>query len=232
MFDEYKDYHKFRGGEKAPLSVDIPQYLLDVLPDDKDIRILDIGCGNGQMLYALKHRGYNNIYGIDLDPDAVRWANENGIDCQNIDVSEYRTECSFDFITMNHVLEHLPKKEVIGLLTHIREDLLDTDGKLMIRVPNTQAYTGCYWAYEDFTHETLYTAGSLQYILRRAGYKEVRFIDPDGTAGSRGWKKAIKRSFTYLYGKKIDFWNLMTGGSFHKPSPRIYTWELKVIAGK
>lgn len=47
MFDEYKDYHKFRGGEKAPLSVDIPQYLLDVLPDDKDIRILDIGCGNG-----------------------------------------------------------------------------------------------------------------------------------------------------------------------------------------
>lgn len=232
MSDKYKDYHKLRGGVNTPLSVDIPQYFLDVLPGDKDIRILDIGCGNGQMLYALKQRGYSNIQGIDLDADAVRWANENGIDCQNIDVFEYRTECRFDFITMNHVLEHLPKKEVIRLLAHIREDLLGADGMFMVRVPNAQAYTGCYWAYEDFTHETLYTAGSLQYVLRCAGYKEVQFIDPDGTAGSKGWKRAVKKIFTFLYGKKIDFWNLMTGGSFHRPSPRIYTWEIKAIASK
>ena len=36
-------------------------------------------------------------------------------------------------------------------------------GILITAVLNTT--TGSYWAFEDFTHETLFTCGSLEYVL-------------------------------------------------------------------
>jgi SAM-dependent methyltransferase len=38
--------------------------------DDKDVRIADVGCGDGQFLEFLSMRGYSKIIGIE--PDAVR----------------------------------------------------------------------------------------------------------------------------------------------------------------
>ena len=38
-----------------------------------------------------------------------------------------------------------------------------------------QLNTDCYWAYEDFTHYTLFIAGSLLYVLREAGFTNIEF---------------------------------------------------------
>lgn len=42
-------------------------------------------------------------------------------------------------------------------------------------MPNAQSNTDCYWAYEDFTHYTLFIAGSLLYVLREAGFTNIEF---------------------------------------------------------
>lgn len=232
MENLYQNYHKYRGNNIYENNTYLPKYFLKILSESKEIHILDVGCGNGDILDVLKKRGYKYLQGIDLDADAVAYVKKRGIACENIDILEYKPEDKYDLIMMNHVLEHLPKKEVISILSYIRENLLGSDGRILIRVPNAQANTGCYWAYEDFTHETLYTAGSLKYIMKCAGYRNISFLDQYGLEENRKEVKAVKKFFLYLYNLKIDFWNYVTGSSFHKPSPRIYTWELKVIADK
>ena len=52
-------------------------------------------------------------------------------------------------------------------------------------VPNAQAITGAYWRYEDFTHEQLFTTGSLYYVLLDNGFDEIKFLDIYATSNIR-----------------------------------------------
>jgi hypothetical protein len=97
-------------------------------------------------------------------------------------------------------------------------------------VPNAQSNTGAYWAYEDFTHHTLFTTGSIYYVLKSAGFDSIEFLDPQGTSNSGFAIKIIKRLFLKVYKLKKLFWNKVTSSSYHEPSPEIFTYELKVLA--
>ena len=46
---------------------------------NKDSRILDIGCGTGLTVVELSKAGYTNLYGIDLSEDMVEVAGSRGI---------------------------------------------------------------------------------------------------------------------------------------------------------
>lgn len=105
-------------------------------------------------------------------------------------------------------------------------------GGLCLQVPNAQSNTDCYWAYEDFTHNTLFTAGSLLYVLREAGFSDIKFIDVDGLAGRHGLKLLLVKTLLAIYRRNKMFWNKVTGSAYHAPSPVIYTWELKSMARK
>jgi hypothetical protein len=67
-------------------------------------------------------------------------------------------------------------------------------------------------------------------VLKRAGFEHVEFIDPLGMAHSHAVMKMIKRLLIPLYKAKIAFWNRITNSSFHRPSPQIFTYELKALA--
>ncbi|MGN0161454.1 MAG: class I SAM-dependent methyltransferase [Lachnospiraceae bacterium] len=231
MEENYLDYHKLRLNVFTKEAW-IPGCVIEHLPSEKSANILDIGCGDGRMLSALRNLGYENIHGIDLDESAVEWVRKKGIDCEKIDLLEYHPEKKFDFIIMNHVVEHIPKKDVISTLNYIYSNLLNDNGKMYTGVPNAQSNVGCYWAYEDFTHETLYTSGSISYVLRAAGFEQVDFLDRDGSYDLKGIKKIIMKAAVFFYDKRVAFYNKITESYFHKPSPRIYTWELKVLAQK
>lgn len=208
----------------------IPRYLLPYLPS-KDARVLDIGCGFGQFLGAMKSEGYSNLFGIDISDEALEVCRRKGLDTQKIDdIRNFRPDRKFDFIMMNHVLEHLEKGTVIDTLRHIREHLLAPGGSFVLMVPNAQSPTGTYWRYEDFTHHLLFTAGSCQYVLRAAGFGEISFIDPDGTSQMKVWKAWIIKLLLRCYRLREDFWGLVLQTSYHKPSPRIYSFEVKVRA--
>ena len=86
---DYTRYHEYRDNDKGQKKFRLPKYFLKVLPEDKNISILDIGCGNGDILYALKMRGYNNLQGIDLDPYAVECCKGKGIACEQIDILNF-----------------------------------------------------------------------------------------------------------------------------------------------
>ena len=125
---DYMEYHKRRGNRIYQVNIHVPEYITHVLPRDKKARILDVGCGNGSFLLALRSKGYNNLFGIDLDENAVRWVKRNGIGCELCSLSDYNPIERYDYVSMNHVLEHLPKESVIPILKHIKDDILSPGG--------------------------------------------------------------------------------------------------------
>jgi len=100
---------------------------------------------------------------------------------------------------------------------------------VFIAVPNAQACTGSYWAYEDFTHSTIFTSGSISFVIREAGFTSVEFIDIDANHGVFWLKRIVRSILLYIYTKNFDLWNIVTRSSFHRDSPRIFSYELKVI---
>ncbi|MBK7370676.1 MAG: hypothetical protein IPJ09_04415 [Saprospiraceae bacterium] len=82
---------------------------------------------------------------------------------------------------MSHVLEHIEKINIIDTLITIKSYLLAESGSFVVMVPNAQSVTGAYWMYEDFTHTTLFTSGSIYYVLKsqpKNGFqKNILFLE-------------------------------------------------------
>ena len=211
----------------------IPMYLRCVLPVEPHAKILDIGCGFGQMIQALKKEGYSNLKGVDISDEAIDYCLKQGLEV--IKITDLRQFCvtsgnKYDFIIMSHVLEHLDKSTIIDIVGQIKNNLMNQGASLLVVAPNAQSNTGCYWAYEDFTHTTLFTAGSLYFVLKAAGFESVEFLDPDGLTYSRPIIKQLRKFFLFIYKMNVGFWNMVTDSSFHRPSPQIFTYEIKAIA--
>jgi 2-polyprenyl-3-methyl-5-hydroxy-6-metoxy-1,4-benzoquinol methylase len=227
------NYFELRNiSEQVYANYSLPPYLLEVLTD-RASRVLDFGCGFGQVILSLNKVGFHDVDGADINSVVLKYLRE-----LNINVYDLTAEKEFysshkgiyDFVIMNHVLEHIQKNEIIDQLKLIR-GLIKAGGSLIVVVPNAQSSTGCYWAYEDFTHELLFTAGSLSYVLESAGFTDISFIDLDCTAGIKSKVlKFVRRFLLSLYRYNTIFWNKVTGSSYHGPSPQIFSYEIKALA--
>ncbi len=78
-------------------------------------------------------------------------------------------------ITMNDVLEHIPKNEIVMLLKAVSESLKPA-GCVVINVPQVYGIRSLFCRYNDFTHEILFTEMSLRQAIILAGFSEIRFI--------------------------------------------------------
>lgn len=210
----------------------MPLYMKKLLPKQKEAYILDFGCGFGQNLLALKKDGYNNIVGVDIEKSVIEFCKSKGLDVKdssNLNEFIKLNQNQFDFVIMSHALEHFPKNEIIPTLKKIKS-IMKKNGGVLVMVPNAQSNTNCYWAYEDFTHTTLFISGSLYYVLKMAGFNGIEFIDIDCTERLSFFKKVIKKSFLRLYKINRSFWNRITSSSYHKPSPQIFSYDIKIFA--
>jgi len=116
----------------------IPFYLQKRLPSNKEARILDFGCGFGQILKELRRLGYKNIFGADVDKEAIRFCKSQGfsvIDISDLNKFVHNYKSYFDMIIMSHVVEHIPKDEIISTLRKLKQVLKD-EGIIFIMVPN------------------------------------------------------------------------------------------------
>lgn len=229
--NEYENYFSSRNinfdfYKNQPLS----PYILKIIKSENPKNILDFGCGYGQTLSEISKIGEYKLIGYDIEPDAITHAKNSGLDIIDGNLTRLTDiKWKFDLIIMSHVLEHMPKSEIISTLNHIK-NLLSKNGKLLVVVPNAQSNTGCYWAYEDFTHHTLFTAGSLLYVLRQAGFSNIELIDKDCLLGINIIKRLLRKSGLAIYKAKIKFWNKVTASSFHQPSPVVFSYEIKMLA--
>lgn len=175
------------------------QLLKRVLPEDKNIKILDIGCGRGYLLMALQSMGYTNIAGIDIDEGQIEGCKKNnvpGILVENSDEYLKEHENEYDVVILFDVLEHIPTDDTVHFLKHIRSSL-KTGGILFCKVPNANNLVSSRWQYNDWTHKTSFTEYSLDFVLYHAGFDNNEISDEPHIIQ----KKFI--SFLYFLCKKI-----------------------------
>lgn len=150
----------------------------DKLPLDKNIRILDVGCGMGHFIYYLQKKGFMNFIGIDISPEQIDFCRNNiseNVEC--IDAFAFlEKNFNFDVIVMNDVLEHFNKNKILDLLILIY-DRLNKNGILIIKVPNAANPFNISTFYTDFTHETLFTKESLNQILVVSNFKNIKVFE-------------------------------------------------------
>lgn len=162
------------------------------LPERRDARILDFGCGWGHQLLSLWSAGYENIEGVDLTPEQVAIANrcaQGRVSITRQDGYEYLEGKSgvYDLIILNDVLEHIPASEVTGLLVQIKRALA-AGGRVAIRVPNMSSLIASFSHFMDCTHVAGYTEVSLAQVLDRAGFEDHRFISDVPLTRWKNWR--------------------------------------------
>jgi SAM-dependent methyltransferase len=144
----------------------------------KNARVLDIGCGRGQLLRAFRQAGCD-VTGTEFFDDACRFARE----VLHIPVKvgllhEINfTDASFDVVTMWHVLEHVsdPRPTLAEV-----ERILRPGGVFMVAVPNFGSpearLTKASWFHLDMPrHLSHHTPATLAESLGQAGLAPTWF---------------------------------------------------------
>lgn len=205
----FKNYHSYyKDGNTADLKKR-EAYLDDdygkLLPSDKNAVIIDVGCGMGHFLWYLQNKGYHNIKGIDICDEQLEWCKNNV--CKNVEKVDdlltffLHSGAAFDLIIMNDLIEHLPKGEMVDILTGARKSL-KPGGTLVCRLPNMSNIFGIYLLYNDFTHETGFTENSLRQLLHLSGFNDV-VISGNKTRINCLWKKPLFYLFSLISNKFI-----------------------------
>ena len=100
--------------------------------------LLDIGCGNGSLLYFARKDGWQ-IHGLDLSPVLAELVQKNlDIKVEVANFLEYEnTIVQYDAVCLRHVLEHLPDSDLA--LSKISA-LLKKGGYLYMEFPNINGF--------------------------------------------------------------------------------------------
>ena len=159
--------------------------LREIPSNDCSIRILDIGCATGRLLFKLAGHGYTNLSGVDLAPRIIEVARKKlsnvkvNLDLKTAD-SEDDLSCpdnSFDIITLTGVIHHFYR-----LNDALKEAyrVLDKQGKLIILDPwfpiiIRQIVNA--WLY-FFPHDgdfRFYTPKGIDKTLTKIGLENIRY---------------------------------------------------------
>ncbi len=147
------------------------------LPADLATPILDIGCGEGNLLCFLRERGYMNLGGLDLSPENVAICHALGLGfVQQGDALSLRRIPGlwrYGAIFALDLLEHLPRARAASFLEDVRRLLLP-GGYAVIQTPNLGSHLGWFHLYSDLTHEFGLTESSALSLLAAAGFPAER----------------------------------------------------------
>ncbi|MEA3336348.1 MAG: class I SAM-dependent methyltransferase [Chloroflexota bacterium] len=146
----------------------ILNYLDRYVGPGQDKRILDVGCGAGNMAHHLAH--YGRVTGLDLNPKPLKVAQERGLEVRQGSADDLPfDDNSFDLITLLDTVEHVPNEH--GVFSECYR-VLKPGGKLLVTVPALM----WLWSQNDVinAHQRRYTQSELNKKLEHHGFKVLR----------------------------------------------------------
>jgi predicted SAM-dependent methyltransferase len=186
------------------------------------IRVLDVGCGNRSCEVARHWLNIIEYVGVDRD-----YWNDDKVGYEGIDrmifvdlerdpsLSELEDN-SFDFIILNHVIEHLVNGEDVLMSLYKK---LRFGGIIYVETPdiatlNYPSAIGFMNFYDDPTHKHIYEIHSLVSEMMRMGF----FINYFGRR--RDWYRVI------LFSPPMLLWNLFFSIPFKRRLDARGLWDL------
>lgn len=147
-------------------------------------RVLDVGCGKGELAYDIADRAGASVVGIDVNPWSLAFARERfahpAVTFVEVDVAAYVPDAPFDVVVMSNVLEHIEGR--VDLLARLRTTAQPR--RVLIRVPvlrrdwvvPLRKELGLRYFSEE-THVTEYDRGQLTEELAHAGLRVNELVE-------------------------------------------------------
>lgn len=135
-------------------------------------RVLDFGCGRGQVLRGFRQRGWET-YGVD--PATGHLLGDYG----HTMLDQMPAEPMFDAIVMNHVLEHVP--DPLDVLCQAAA-CIRSQGHIYVGTPSLdrlQQHGKHAYCINRHFHISAFTVRSMSSLLARAGFRVVRVCEPE-----------------------------------------------------
>ena len=186
MFNQYyRDLSKYehQGLMNELSEYDISRYsksaqLLSEFVEDKQARILDVGCSTGGLLNALKQVGYKNLHGLEPSPLCARLAR------QRYDVEVFTGSLSdlpappssYDLIILGSVIEHI--RDLKSALTQLRV-LLSPNGLVYIDAPDATRFGETTEApFQEFSteHINYFSPITLINLMEEIGFVKIHLL--------------------------------------------------------
>ena len=151
-------------------------FIFDKIGDKKN-KLLEIGCGPGLFLDAMKKRKSKYILsGLDINPEATKICKKKGYDVHCGSIENYRRNDKVDVIVFWAVLDHF--SDPLKVLKKCN-NLIKKNGTVIIGNLNIEGFesiilgknnTGVYAVPE---RQNFFGIQSIKYLLNRSGFKKV-----------------------------------------------------------
>jgi SAM-dependent methyltransferase len=144
--------------------------------------VVDLGCGRGELLAALKAAGVE-ARGVDVNAEMAATARERGLDAVHGDALEFLESLpdeSAGGAIATQVVEHLEPAYLMRLLDAAGRKLRP-GAPIVVETINVACWLAFFSSYlRDFTHVRPVHPETLQFLLRASGFErvEIRYSAP------------------------------------------------------
>ncbi len=172
-YAEFEDYFR---GDSDEVEQSQRRYLSLFPPASEPGRIVDVGCGRGEMLALLKQAGHD-VMGVDLDLGMVEICKERGLPAVVDDGIHFLSQTEHDSlkgIFCAQVVEHLITPEMEQLVVLALQSLR-IGGVLVIETinPRSSFALGNHF-YADTSHVRPVHPETLRFICEQIGFRTVQ----------------------------------------------------------
>ena len=143
----------------------------EIFSNEKEPRILDVGCATGALLEVLRNRRWR-VTGVEISPCADYAHDKRNLDIRKLPLEENHFASGyFDVVHASHLIEHLNNPR-----SFLEESarILKQHGRLFITTPNISGFQarllGSRWRSAIFDHLYLFSIKTLKSILAKSGF--------------------------------------------------------------
>ncbi len=172
---DYVEFERRFRGDAEGIAASQRRYLSLFPSAETTERIVDVGCGSGEMLAMLAEEGHN-VLGVDLDPGMVQACLDQGLDAVQDDAIHFLAQTppgSLKGIFCAQVVEHLLTSELEEFV-RLAFTALRPSGTLVMETINPRSsYALGNHYYADTSHVRPVHPETLRFICEQVGFSPV-----------------------------------------------------------
>ena len=218
-----KKYFKSRNGDSKLTKLRKIQYDLDVDHLIRNIsrgNILDVGCSTGIFLNKLYKKSKFNLYGIDIDEDAIKIAKKQfnkKINFFKTNLINWNTNLKFDCIIFRGSFQFLGK----DLNNHMEKisNICSNKSKIIVySLPNSDSILyhilkDKWHLFDRFSHTLIFNRNSIMYLAKKFDYNVVEcsypYLETPYANITKDYEK-LKKLIKFGKNESFPFWgNIM-----------------------